>query len=122
MGADKVTESELYGLAGLQLFKEGAGAEKGRISDFGGPDAVLRAVATRMLRRDGTPRPAEHIFQRCQQNDGICVQEALRTKFLDRDGLWRRYTEADLRYDLARGYLAIDVHAAAREGEGKDTG
>ena len=118
----KITESELYGSAGLQLFKEKAGAKTHRVSDFGGPDAVLRAVATRMLRRDGTPRPADHIFQRCQQNDGICVQEALRTKFLDRDGLWRQYTEADLRYDLARGYLAIDVHSAAREGEGKKPG
>ena len=95
LGDDKITESELYGSAGLQLFKEKAGAKTSRVSDFGGPDAVLRAVATRMLRRDGTTQPAEHIFQRCQQNDGICVQEALRTKFFDRDGLWRQYTEAD---------------------------
>jgi hypothetical protein len=58
----KITESELYGSAGLQLFKEKAGAKTHRVSNFGGPDAVLRAVATRMLRRDGTPRPAEHIF------------------------------------------------------------
>jgi hypothetical protein len=77
----KIAESELYGSAGLQLFKEKAGAKTHRVSDFGGPDAVLRVVATRMLRRDGTPRPAEHIFQRCQQNDGICVQEALAQSF-----------------------------------------
>ena len=83
---------------------------------------MLRAVAARLLRRDGSPRPAEHIFNRCQTNDGVCVQEALRTKFLDRDGLWRHYTEADLRYNLAWGYLAIDVHAAAREGKGKKPG
>ena len=51
----------------------------------------------------------------------VCRRHCARIKFLDRDGLWRQYTEADLRYDLARGYLAIDVHAAAREGEGKDT-
>ena len=37
----KIAESELYGSAGLQLFKEKAGAKTHRVSDFGGPDAVL---------------------------------------------------------------------------------
>ena len=53
LGPEKIAESELYGSARLQLFTgKGSGAAPGSVSQFGGPDAVLRAVAARLLRRD----------------------------------------------------------------------
>ena len=50
----------------------------------------------------------------------MSVQEALHSKYLNEVGLPVRYTVADLRYDLKCGWLALDVHADAREGEEDD--
>ena len=120
LGDDKTAQSVLYGLARLQLFTEkGNGVHLSKVSEFSGGDAVLQAVAMRLFCRDGSPRAAEHIFAWCWANDRVGVQEALRTKFLDHDRLWRQHVEADLQYNLERGYLAIDVHRVAWEGEVK---
>ena len=81
--------------------------------------AVLQAVATHLLQKAGSPQAAQHIFEQCHANDGVYVQEALHTKFLNCDGLWRRYTETDLQNDLARGYLAIDMYGVAQEWRGQ---
>ena len=113
----KVEESELYGSIGLELFKDKHGKAR---TEFGSANAILKAVPHRLHRSNNTIRPRPYIYARARERDGVSVQEALHSKYLNEVGLPVRYTVADLRYDLKCGWLALDVHADAREGEEDD--
>ena len=113
----KVEESELYGSIGLELFKDKNGKAR---TEFGSANAILKAVPHRLHRHNGTIRARPYIYARVRERDGVTVQEALSSKYLNEVGLPVRCTVADLRYDLKCGWLAFDIHADAREGEEDD--
>ena len=109
-----VEESELYGSIGLELVKDKNGKAR---TEFGSANAILKAVPHRLHRSNTTIRPRPYIYARARERDGVSVQEALSSKYLNEVGHPVKYTVADLRYDLKCGGLALDVHADAREGE-----
>ena len=100
----KVEESELYGSIGLELFKDKNGKAR---TEFGSANAILKAVPHRLHRSNNTIRPRPYIYARARERDGVSVQEALHSKYLNEVGLPVRYTVADLRYDLKCGWLAL---------------
>jgi hypothetical protein len=104
----KIDESELYGAIGLEVFRQPGEAPP---VEFGSGNAVLRAVAQRLLRSDGSKRAEKYIYDRAVERDGVTVQEALDSKYVNKNGLRVPYKLSDLRYDLKRGWLAIDVYA-----------
>ena len=109
----KVEESELYGSIGLELFKDKNGKA---CTEFGSANAILKAVPHCIHRHNGTIHARPYIYTHARERDGVTVQEALSAKYLNEV----RYTVADLRYDLKCGWLVLDVHADAQEGEEDD--
>ena len=72
---------------------------------------MLRAVAQRLLQSDRSKHAEKYIYDHVVECDGVTVQEALDSKYVNKNSLCVLYKLLDLQYDLKRGWLAINMYA-----------
>jgi hypothetical protein len=77
-----------------------------------GARAVLRLNISKSL---GNKGPASYILHRCEQLDGVALDEATGRRFEDSKGKQRPYRKQDLDYDLARGWLEVRIEPVSKE-------
>ena len=53
-----------------------------------------------------------YIYQRCAHLDGVCVHDAIGRHFLGSNGKLRPYKWSDFNYDVATGWIFLEVHAS----------
>ena len=80
-----------------------------------GARAVLRLNISKAL---GSKGPAPYILHRCEQLDGIALEDATGKRFEDSKGKQRPYRKQDLDYDLSRGWLEVKIEPVSKDSSG----